>query len=98
MNDRVHPVVDYDPDPHGGWLFSSLARSINAGINGAPAVIVRTPTYAGVVPRALQRFRGAAGMGAAQIYADRAPQMNQQQTTTDSATSAIFAARMARGL
>jgi hypothetical protein len=98
MNDRMHPVVDYDPDPHGGWLFSSLARSINAGVQGGPAVIVRTPTYSGVVPRTVQRFRGAAGLGAAQIYADRAPQMNQQTTTADSATSAIFASRMARGL
>lgn len=97
LNARATAEVVYDPDPHGGWLFSSLARRINATLNHDTPVVVRTPTYYGVVARDLQRFRGAAGLGAAQIYAARAPQMNQQTSSTDSATAAIFAARMARG-
>jgi hypothetical protein len=97
MNAVVRPVVEYAPDPHGGWLFSSLARAINSTLNGDQPVIERSPTYYGVVARELQKFRGAAGLGAAQIYANRAGQMSEQRTTADSATAAIFAARMARG-
>lgn len=96
-NAATRTVVSYLPDPRGGWLFSSLSARIGDGVQKAPPVIERTPTYYGVVARELQRFRGAAGLGAAQIYSPAAAQMNQQRSSTDSATQAVFLSRMARG-
>lgn len=96
MNATVRPVVDYAPDPHGGWTFGALTRAIGRTLANNP-VAEASATYYGVVARPLQRFTGAAGLGAAQIYAPRAGQMNGQVSTLDSATSAVFLARMARG-
>lgn len=97
INETPRALVDYAPDPHGAWLFGALTRRINATLNHANPVAERSPTYYGVVARQLQRFAGAAGLGAAAIYAPRAGQMNQQRTTTDDSTAAIFASRAARG-
>lgn len=97
MNAVARPVVEYAPDPHGAQLFSSLARAINRTLNGAVPVAENSPTYYGVVARNFQRFAGSAALGASAIYSRRAAEMNQQRATTDSATAAIFASRMARG-
>jgi hypothetical protein len=96
-NAVVRPVVEYLPDRHGAQLFGALTRGINRTLNSANPIAENSPTYYGVVARNLQRFTGAAGLGAAAIYSKRAPEMNAQRTTTDSATAAIFASRMARG-
>lgn len=96
-NAVVRPVVDYLPDYHGGALFSALNRSIMRTVNGARAISERQPTYYGVVARDLQRFRGHAGLRAAQIYAQRSGTIQDQVTSTQSATSAVFLSRMTRG-
>lgn len=101
MNAITRTLVDFAPDPHGGWLFSSLARAANpnaAALGGsALPVTERSATWYGWT-QAPQRFRGAAALGAAQVYAPRSAVINDQVTTTNSTVSDIFRQRMARGL
>jgi hypothetical protein len=60
-NARVTTDLVYDPDPHGGQLFHSLARRINGTLNGARPVTERAATCYGLAPD-VQNFRGQNGI------------------------------------
>lgn len=96
---NVVPVsgIDYAPDPHGGALFSALARRINATLNGAVPIHERSGHFFGPIATT-QTFRGAAAIGAARVYAESSSTINDQKSTTDTAVSDIFRSRMARGV
>lgn len=97
INATAQTVVDYAPDPHGGWLASSLQRRAGQWLNSARPVVERSATWHGPI-HSPQQFRGAAAIGAGKPISQRAATINDQVSTTDSVVQDVFRSRMARGV
>jgi hypothetical protein len=99
LNGTSSRDFDYAPDPHGGALFSALARWTAGSINGQRPISDRAATWYGPVATT-QQFRGAAGLAVASrgsVYTQRSGVINDQVSTQDSSVSDAFLARMKRG-
>lgn len=98
INEVPHVVTDYAPDPRGAGLFAALNYRINATLNGAHAVVERSPVWYGWT-RTQQQFRGLAELGSpmGRVIAERNSDLSRETTQLTDPSLRIFADRMARG-